>query len=317
MTKTNAAGHSIDPKIAGALKYLASLNLPPLQEMTPDQAREGMRKLSVKEQSSELFSVTDQLIAGDGCDIPLRVYRPQADETLPVIVFYHGGGWVVCDLDTHDECCRRMARQAQCVVVSVDYRLAPEHPFPAGLEDAYTALQWVSEHAAELNVDTSRLAIGGDSAGANLAAAAALRARDEQGPAINFQLLIYPVTNVRDMDAGSYLEFSKGYRLEKKGMEWFREQYIGPNGDAGRSDVSPLLADELKGLPDTYVATAGFDVLRDEGEAYAKALAKDGVKVAYSCFGEQIHGFVGLADIISSSSRAYDQILESLAEGFA
>ena len=302
----------VDADIAAMLEAYAALQLPPLSSVAPALARQAVRKMTETATPTPIESVENTQIPTPSGTIPVRIYRPRSDIKLPVLVYYHGGGWVLCDLDTHDESCRKLASAGQCVLVSVDYRLAPEHPFPAGLDDAYAALNWVAAEADALHVDAERLAVGGDSAGGNLAAAVALRARDESGPALALQLLIYPVTDVARMDTDSYDAFGRGYRLDSADMAWFRDQYLDAKTDASQALVSPLRAADLSGLPAAYVATAGFDVLRDEGKAYAAALSEAGVAVQYQCFSGQVHGFMGLANTIESSALATQVIGEQL-----
>lgn len=303
---------TIDPIIAAMLAEMAEQNAPALSSLPVDIARQAVKEMVVVEEPTATHAIEMVDIEGPLGTIPARLYRPEVDETLPVLVYYHGGGWVICDLDTHDEVCRRLANEARCVVVSVDYRMAPEHLFPAAVDDCYAALEWVAKNAAKLNVDASRLAVGGDSAGGNLATVAALKSRALSSPDIAFQLLIYPVTNMAEMNTQSYQDFAEGFQLARADMEWFGDTYLGENGDARHPHVSPLLADDLSGLPKAYVATAGFDVLRDEGKAYADAMAAAGVDVDYACFTDQIHGFANMAGAVPSSTAALSAIANKL-----
>ncbi|WP_420031983.1 alpha/beta hydrolase fold domain-containing protein [Streptomyces sp. cg28] len=257
--------------------------------------------------------VEDREIPGapDGPPIPVRIYRPEGDgtEPVPVVVFFHGGGWVICGLDSHDNTARALCRDAGAVVVSVDYRLAPEHRFPAAVDDAYAAVLWVAAHAGELGADAGALSVAGDSAGGNLAAVVAQVARDEGGPAIARQLLVYPATDARQK-TGSFEENADGYFLTAAACAWFREQYLGPDGDPSHPRVSPLLAEELAGLPAAHIVTAGCDPLCDEGQAYARALKDAGVPVTESRFPGMFHGFFGFPELLEDARRALADVVE-------
>ena len=243
--------------------------------------------------------------------VPLRLYRAFTEGVLPVLVFFHGGGWVVGDIATHDTVCRHLANRAECAVVSVDYRLAPEHKFPAAVEDAFAAAAWVTENASALGVDPARLAVGGDSAGGNLAAVVALMARDAGAPRIAYQLLIYPATDAA-MRHESVARFAEGYVLTRSTMRWFYEQYLRTPDDTLDWRVSPLAAPDLSGLPFALVLTAGYDPLCDEGDQYAARLAAAGVKVEHRRFSGQIHGFVTNGKIIRAADGALDEAAAAL-----
>ncbi|MFJ9037512.1 alpha/beta hydrolase [Streptomyces sp. NPDC102406] len=240
--------------------------------------------------------------------IPVRMYQPDpagADPVAPrpVVVFLHGGGWALCDLDTHDGIARGLCRDAGAVVVSVAYRLAPESPFPAAVEDAYAALCWVAGHARELGADESALTVTGDSAGGNLAAVVTHLARDNGGPRIARQVLIYPATDAH-RGTGSSEANAAGYFLTAAHSRWFRDQYLGADGDPADPHVSPLLAEDFSGLPPAHVVTAGCDPLCDEGRAYARALRDAGVPVTESHFPGMFHGFFGFPDLLADARRA-------------
>lgn len=251
---------------------------------------------------------------GDG--LAVRVYIPDGPPPFPLVVYFHGGGWVSGDLAMHDGTCRRIANRAQCVVVNVDYRLAPEHRFPAAVDDARRAVCWAQEHADALLADPRRLAVAGTSAGGNLAAAVALRARDEGGPDISLQVLVYPVVDAT-MSSASYRTLATGYLLDREMMEWFWEQYVPEPDDRLHPWASPLHATSLAGLPAAVVVTAEFDPLRDEGEAYAARLADAGVPVLARRYDGQIHSFFGYPDVIADADRAISDISALVSEHFA
>jgi acetyl esterase len=303
----------VDPQIQGILDALASLDAPDFAEQTPAQVREAYAAFSAAGAGEpEVASVEDRTIPGPGGDIPVRVYRPSGGGTAGGLVYYHGGGWVIGDLDSHDSLCRRFCAGAGVVVVSVDYRLAPEHPYPAATDDAWAALQWVHANAGALGIDPERVAIGGDSAGGNLAALVALRARDEGGPAVALQVLIYPATDLV-MEHPSITENGEGYFLTKASMVWFAGHYLGPDGehgDATGAGVSPLRAASLAGVAPARVITAEFDPLRDEGDAYAARLADEGVEVEHDTNAGMIHGFFQMAPLAPSCGPAVDRAVD-------
>ncbi|HEY1967411.1 MAG TPA: alpha/beta hydrolase [Pseudonocardia sp.] len=277
----------VHPEAQALLDLLAQAGLPPFEELTVPAARAAAHGfIEMQGEPVALDSVRDST-AGD---VPVRVYTPDGTGPLPVIVYYHGGGWVIGNLEISDKPCRQLAASTGAVVVSVDYRLAPEHRYPAAFDDCYAATAWVAAHADELNVDPARLAVAGDSAGGNLAAAVALAARDRSGPAISAQLLIYPVTDF-NFSTESYAANGSGYLLNKASMEWFWAHYLGAQ-DLGKDPYAcPARADNLVGLPPAYLATAEYDPLRDEGEAYGKRLVEAGVPVTAKRFDGLVHGF--------------------------
>jgi acetyl esterase len=259
-------------------------------EGDPVAVRE-MMALAPRPQGEEVASVEDRIIPANGADIPVRIYRPDtATAAKPVLVWFHGGGWVIGSLDGADFGCRLMTNASGCVVISVDYRLAPESKFPTAADDCYEVTTWVSEHAAELGVDPFRLAVGGDSAGGNLAAVVSQMARDAGGPPIKFQTLIYPVTH-HNYDTASYAENAEGYLLTKSSMVWFWNHYLRSEADGRHPKASPILHEDLANLPPALVITAQYDPLRDEGEAYARRLKECGVSVESKRYDGQIHGF--------------------------
>jgi acetyl esterase len=244
------------------------------------------------------------------------VYRPSADTVLAVIVYFHGGGWTIGSLETHDNTCRSLANAVGAVVVSVDYRLAPEHKFPAAVDDAWAATQWVAAHAAELGGDARRIAVAGDSAGGNLAAVVSLLARDAGDPALAFQLLVYPVTD-HEFESASMQENATGYFLELESMRWFFNQYLDDEGDGADWRFSPVRASELADLPPAFVLTAEFDPLRDQGEAYARKLEAAGVPVELRRYEGVFHGFFGMRDFMEPAQAAFDDVAKALREALA
>ncbi|MGV0815592.1 alpha/beta hydrolase fold domain-containing protein [Mycolicibacterium boenickei] len=250
--------------------------------------------------------VENRAIPGPAGDIPVRIYHPiEAKDTgtgLPVLVYFHGGGFVLCDLDSHDSCCRRLANGIGAIVVSVDYRLAPEHPYPAAVEDAWAATEWVAAHAGELGGDPARLVVAGDSAGGNLAAVVAMTARDRGGPAIAFQVLIYPVVDQRRKSSLSSPHTKSGV-LTAEHMQWFTAQYLGDSGAQADVSASPILGD-TKALPDAHVLTGALDPLCEEGEEYARMLAAGGAKVSVRRYERGFHGFFNLADHLPAAAEA-------------
>ncbi len=249
-------------------------------------------------------SVDQRTVTGPGGDLALRIYWPQGEGLFPLLVFFHGSGFVLCSLDTHDGMCRNLCAGTQCIVVSVDYRLAPEHKFPAGLDDCVFATRWVAEHAAELNGDPARIAIGGDSAGGNMAAAAALRLRDEGGPPLRGQLLIYPVTDYHTPGTPSYQQNAEGYGLTRDTMLWFWDHYLNSPADAANPLASPLRARDLGGLPPALVVTAEYDPLCDEGELYAARLREAGTPAITSRWDGMNHGFFFWAGRVDKAGEA-------------
>ena len=260
--------------------------------------------------------VEDRTIPGPDGELPVRIYWPEGTGPFPIVVFFHGGGWVICDLDTHDGQARSLCKGAGAVVVSVDYRLAPEHSFPAGPEDCYAATCWAAENAGEIDGDASRIAVAGDSAGGNLSAVVALMARDRGGPALSFQLLIYPVTN-HDFTTASYVENATGYFLTTSSMQWFWRQYLKDPTDAHNPYAAPMQAEDLSGLPPALCITAEFDPLRDEGEAYAARLREAGVAVTTSRYDGVIHGFFGMGALIERANDAVDEACAALRAALA
>ncbi|WP_028933770.1 alpha/beta hydrolase [Pseudonocardia spinosispora] len=300
----------LHPEAQHLLAALAEENVPPFEEMTVEDARASAKGFAeLQGDPVELASVVDRTIPGPAGDVPVRIYTPEGDGPLPVIVYFHGGGWVIGDIEVSDKPCRQLAAAAGAVIVSVEYRLAPEHRYPAAFEDCYAATAWVAGHADELGVDASKLAVSGDSAGGNLAAVVALAAHNQGGPAISAQVLLYPVTNP-DFNTESYLSNADGYLLTRGSMQWFWAHYLGDQ-DADQY-AAPLRAESLEGLPPTYLATAEFDPLRDEGESYGKRLADSGVSVTSARFDGMVHGFFWTLAATPSASHVVDDIVAFL-----
>ena len=305
----------VDPQIQQVIDALAASEFGPVHELTPSEARTQYEWM-VKARGiapAPVGAVEDRTIPGTAGALPVRVYRPDiGDELLPAFVYFHGGGHVIGNLDTHDATARNLCNGAGCAVVSVDYRLAPEHKFPAAAEDAFAAVQWCAAHGAEIGIDPERIAVGGDSAGGNLAAVAALMARDAGDPAIRLQVLVYPVTDYA-CDTASYRTYAVGYgMLEARSMQWFRDHYL--RGEADRLDwrAAPLRAADLSGVAPALVLTAQCDVLHDEGAAYAQRLCEAGVEVEHRDCKGMIHGFFTMAPAIDGAVRAQALVCEAM-----
>ena len=256
----------------------------------------------------ELDKVENRAIAGPRGQIAIRIYRAKSAVTAPrpLLVYYHGGGMMFGNLDTHDTICRRFAGQSGAIIVAVDYALAPENRFPAAVDDAYAALTWAYEHGASIGGDTTRLAVGGDSAGGNLAAVVAQLARDRNGPPLKFQLLIYPAVGTKG-ESQSMMEFAKGYFFERDALDWFYDQYLGNRDQINDPRVSPILAHDFSHLPPAFIVTAGFDILRDDGEAYAQLLRNAGMPAEHHRYETTIHGFISMAGAIDAGRAAIDE----------
>lgn len=298
---------SLDSQSAAVVNMFAELGMDQVYKVSlsafRDSYRQNLGDLSLER--SALACVEDQVIPGPVQAIPVRIYRPQGGSSgpKPLLVFFHGGGFVIGDLDTHDGVCCQLTGLADCITVAVDYRLAPEHLFPAAADDAQAALNWVAANASALGADPARIVVGGDSAGGNLAAVVALRARALGGPAIALQVLAYPVTEQLD-EMRSRMQYADGYILTRDIMTWFTEQYLPDPAGRSHPDASPLRATDLSGLPPALVITAGFDPLVEEGESYARRLEAAGVPVQLTRYEGTIHGFIGMYPLIDKGREA-------------
>jgi len=300
----------LDPQAQALMKLMLDKGVPPVNTLTAVEARESYRsrRAFTQPDAPEVFKTEDQVASYFDVNVPVRVYRPfssQSQKSLPALVYIHGGGWTIGDLDTHDVLCRSLCLQADIVVISVDYRMGPEHKVPAAYNDTVAAFIWTATNAVSLGIDPSRIAIGGDSAGGNLSAAACLGLRDQAGTTVQpaFQLLIYPAT-IMWPDTASFHANGKGYMLTKESIAYYTDNYLRDRDDAKDWRASPQLAASHAGLPPAFVMTAGYDPLRDEGLMYADALSQAGVPCQYICFERQIHGFITMGRVMQEANTA-------------
>ncbi len=328
----------LDPEVAAALQMAEEMPVPPAQSLSVEGARDRLADLLGGAEGPDVAAVEEFPIQGPGGELPVRLYLPDDDaldhgDGPPVLVFYHGGGWTTGDLDTHDNVCRYLTDGSGVAVLSVDYRLAPEHTFPAALHDAVAAYRWARTHGDRVTVDADRVAVGGDSAGGNLAAATSLYVRDERegtdfgaGGADDaaatalpdHQLLLYPaVASPAVHEFDSYEENAEGYLLERESAEWYYGHYVTDDAHRRNAYLAPLLADDHGGLPPATVLTAGFDPLRDEGQAYVDALETAGVDAALEHYPGQVHGFLNLTQFISGAEDALETMADHLHRAFA
>lgn len=302
----------LHPQAQAFLDKLTAAGVPPVEALTLEELRIAIAwRRSYAGRPEATAKVEDRTILSPTGELRLRIYTPKGQAPFPVLVFFHGGGWATGDLDTMDTPLRALTNRAGCVVVSVDYRLAPEHKFPAAIEDAYAATCWVVNHASAIQGDSARIAVGGDSSGGNIAAAVALMARDRGEPSLIYQLLVCPVTN-HDFNTASYQENGDGYLLTKNSMVWFWNHYLKDEDDGRNPYASPLQAQDLSGLPPALVITAEYDPLRDEGEAYAARLQKAGVSVVIKRYEGMIHGFFEMAALLDTAQLAIEETAQAL-----
>lgn len=283
----------------------------PLNELSVPEARQAtVMQIPRRRQPVPVASVVDRTIPGPAGELPIRIYTPEGPGPFPALVYFHGGGFVVGSLASGDPTCLALCHGASCVVVSVEYRLAPEHKFPAATDDCLAATRWLAAHAAELNADPVRLAVAGESSGGNLAAVTALRLRDEGGPALRGQLLIYPVADYHTPPTPSYIANADGYLLTRAMMVWFWGHYLSDAGEANHPHAAPLRAPDLSGLPAALVITAEFDPLRDEGERYAERLQQAGVPTQLARYDGMIHGFLLLSELFDEGRQAMEEAIQ-------
>ncbi|MFH1269130.1 MAG: alpha/beta hydrolase [Planctomycetota bacterium] len=307
----------LDPQVKVFLDKINALHTPPLSELTLEQVRAGVTTDPAELGQPEPMAATeDRHVPGPAGDVPVRIYTPHDSKPLPVFVYYHGGGFVLGDVPTHDAYCTAIAKAAGCIVVSVEYRLAPEHKYPAAVEDAFAAAGWVFGHAAAFGGDPGRIAVGGDSAGGNLAAVVCLMARDRQVAQPVLQILVYPMTDC-SFDTPSHREYAEGYLLSREEMDWFLDCYLERPADGQEPYASPLLAESLAGVAPALVITAEYDPLRDEGEAYAARLRESGVPVTLTRYDGMIHAFARKLALFDRAKIALQQVALALKQAFA
>lgn len=306
---------SLDPQAQALLTAIAAANLPALGDLPIDVLREQVaaRFDKLKLPCKPVAEVQNITFQGSEAQIPLRIYKPQGEGPFPVVLFFHGGGWVLFTLNNYDSIATHLCALAQCVVVSVDYRLAPEHKFPAAVTDCYDATLWAAEHIVEYGGDPARMALAGDSAGGNLAAVTAIQLRDRSGPKISGQVLLYPATDYYKSNWGSYREFAEGFGLTYADMDWFWAQYLSSPEEGLNPLVAPIHTPDLSNLPPTFLMVAGNDLLRDEGIAYANRLKAAGTPVELSEYSEMIHGFISYMGILDQAEPAIKETARFLS----
>lgn len=309
----------VDPQMQEVIERVARSVLPQFYTVSAEEARRLYKETRavLSPPVPAVGTVRELAASGQAGPIPLRLYRglgTAADAPLPALVYLHGGGWTIGDLDTHDIVCRTLANNAACAVIAADYRMGPEHRFPAAVEDCIAATRWVAQQASALGVDATRIAVGGDSAGGNLAAVVAIALRDAGGPPLAFQALVYPATDQR-MDTATHAKFGEGYLLTRNNMLWFRDNYLDPR-DYDDWRASPLRAADLARLPPAHIITAGYDPLLDEGRAYSDRLVAAGVPVLYECFEGMAHGFLTMGGVVAAANHALYRLGQSLSQAF-
>ncbi len=308
----------VDPQLQVLLNQLANANVPPMSSLPVEVVRQNRDQMSIVDPHPlPVHSIVDRTIPGPRGEFPIRIYTPTGDGPFPVFIFFHGGGFVVGSIEASDSVCRMLTTLTPCITVSVGYHLAPEHPYPAGPEDCYTATKWVAEHAAEFHGDPARLAVGGDSAGGNLATVVALMANERGGPKLRFQLLIYPTTDNHRPGTASLQEFANGYFLTRDAVEWFDHHYQTPNFDQKDPHAFPLYARNLRNMPPALIITAEYDPLRDEGEMYARRLQEADVPVTLTRYDGMLHGFFTMIGVVDQSKIAILEAVSALRKAFA
>lgn len=308
----------LDPQVQAMRAQRVKENIPPLYTLSVEQARQAdLASIRAGAGSPEpVAQIIDRPIPGPAGDLPIRLYRPEGDGLFPTLIYFFGGGWTLGTIDTSDGICRSLTNAVPCMVISVGYRLAPEHKFPAAVQDCYAATRWVATHAKEINADVSRLAVGGDSAGGNLAAAVTLLAREQGGPRLLYQLLVYPSTDYLS-DTPSLQENVDPYLFNKTSVAWYWDQYLATPEDGKHPLASPLQAKDLRELPPALVITAEYDPIRDQGEHYAERLKQAGVCVELTRYEGMIHGFFAMAGTLDGGKRAIVQAADRLQKAFA
>lgn len=305
------------PQAQIVLELLEDQPLPPIHATSVAEARQQAESLAAMRDGDPVGDVQEFEIDGPEEPLPVRLYYPESEGPYPVLVYFHGGGFVIGSLDTHDALARRLTDATDCAVLSVDYRLAPEHPFPAAVEDAHAAVEWVAEYGETVDLDPDQIAVGGDSAGGNLAAATTLTVQDRGGPALAHQVLLYPAVSTPVVESfESYAENAEGYFLERATMEWFLDKYVQREADLRNEYFAPLLARDLSGVPPATVVTAGFDPLRDEGDAYADRLDAADVSVDHRTYEGMIHGFASMIGVIDAADDVVDVAATNLSAAF-
>lgn len=301
---------SVHPQVKSLLEAAKAANIKPWDQLTVAEARVAFasQRLNLQGSPPAVDEVVELTLPLTNRCVPIRAYRPcgKKDVNIPIYVHFHGGGWVLGDLDSHDTLCRYLCNESEALVISVNYRLAPEYKYPAALDDAWESVCWIEANGEELQADPKRLAIGGDSAGGTLAATVCSRARDNGKFPIQLQVLIYPVTDMT-LSHPSMTQCGKGYILTKSLMEWFRKHYLPDEAMWRDPDASPLHSRDLSKLPEAFILTAGFDPLRDEGKAYADALSASGVSTEYICYEKMIHGFLNMPAVLDQGREAITQ----------
>lgn len=304
----------LDPQAQKLLDLSRAVGSLPLNAFSVDDARRIMAAGLASVAPIEIVGkVHDDTIPTQETEIPIRVYTPFGDGPFPILIYFHGGGWVLNSIETHDRVCRYICNKARVIVVSVGYRLAPENKFPAAVDDAYAATSWVSKNAHILGGLPTRLAVGGDSSGATLATVCALMAVDRGGPPIRYQLLFYPVTDHYSRGTSSYEEMANGYILTKELMMWYWDHYLNVGEDINNPYICPLRMSDMSGLPPTLIVTAEYDILRDEGELYAKMLQEAGVPTVFKLYEGMMHGFILRLDQLDAAKAALDFGCENLS----